>query len=101
MDQLFARYADPFPFMDGMIQTGRFTEFVRSFVGKVNSEREEQTMWEYWLHKVWEGSFAEFMEARENDKKNKNMSEATMETTIKDSMNILKNFTPAKGGEPQ
>ena len=99
MDQLFKRYADPFPFMDGMIQTGRFTEFVRSFLEKINSEREEQTMWEFYLHKVWEGSFTEFKDGVENDRKNQQMSEKTMETTIKDSMNILKNFNPTKGGE--
>ena len=99
MDQLFKRYADPFPFMDGMIQTGRFSEFVRQFLERINSEREEQTAWEFWLHKVWEGSFTDFKTEMENDKKNRQMSEKTMETTIKDSMNILKNFNPAKGGE--
>lgn len=99
MDQLFKRYADPFPFMDGMIQTGRFSEFVRQFLERINSEREEQTAWEFWLHKVWEGSFTEFKAEMENDKKNRQMSEKTMETTIKDSMNILKNFNPTKGGE--
>ena len=99
MDQLFKRYADPFPFMDGMIQTGRFSEFVRQFFERINSEREEQTAWEFWLHKVWEGSFTDFKTEMENDKKNRQMSEKTMETTIKDSMNILKNFNPTKGGE--
>ena len=99
MDQLFKRYADPFPFMDGMIQTGRFSEFVRQFLERINSEREEQTAWEFWLHKVWEGSFTDFKTEMENDKKNRQMSEKTMETTIKDSMNILKNFNPTKGGE--
>jgi hypothetical protein len=101
MDLLFKRYANPFPFMDGMIQTGRFYEFVRQIIEKENSEREEQTAWEYFLHKVWEGSFADFLSGMENDKKNKQMSEKTMETTIKDSMNILKNFNPIKkGGDP-
>lgn len=99
MDLLFNRYANPFPFVDGMIQTGRFSEFVRSFIEKENSEREEQTAWEFWLHKVWEGSFADFKDEMDNDKKNRQMSEKTMETTIKDSMNILKNFNPTKGGE--
>lgn len=99
MDLLFKRYANPFPFVDGMIQTNRFSEFVRSFIEKENSEREEQTAWEFWLHKVWEGSFAEFKNDMESDKKNKQMSEQTMETTIKDSMNILKNFNPEKGGD--
>ena len=101
MDQLFKRYADPFPFMDGMIQTGRFSDFVWQFLEKINSEREEQTMWEFWLHKDWERSFTDFRAEIENDKKNQRMSERTMETTIKDSMNILKNFNPIeKGGDP-
>ena len=60
MDLLFKRYANPFPFMDGMIQTGRFSEFVQQILEKTNSEREEQTAWEFFLHKVWEGSFADF-----------------------------------------
>ena len=98
MDLLFKRYANPFPVVDGMIQTGRFSEFVRQIIEKENSEREEQTAWEFWLHKVWEGSFADFRSGMENDKKNKQMSEKTMETTIKDSMNILKNFNPEKRG---
>lgn len=99
MDLLFKRYANPFPFMDGMIQTGRFYEFVRQFLEKNDSERDEQTSWEFFLHKVWEGSFADFKADMDNDKKNQRMSARTMETTIKDSMNILKNFNP-KGGDP-
>ena len=99
MDRLFQRYADPFPFMDGMIQTGRFYDFVRQFLETDYKEREEQTSWEYFLHKIWEGSFTDFKAAMENDKKNQQMSERTMETTIKDSMNILKNFNPSIGGE--
>ena len=94
MDLLFKRYADPFSFLNGMIQTGRFCEFIRVFSEKVRDEREEQTRWEYFLHKVWDGSFAEFKESMENDKKNQELSEMDMETTVKNSMDILKNFKP-------
>ena len=100
MDLLFKRYANPFPFMDGMIQTGRFCYFIRSFLEKHNSEREEQTSWEFFLHKVWEGSFADFKADMDTSKNNKNMSEESMETTIKKSMKIIKNFNPEKGGDP-
>ena len=85
-----------------MIQTGRFSEFVQQFLEKTHSEREEETTWEFWLHKVFEGSFADFKAGMDNDKKNQQMSEKTMETTIKESMNILKNFNPEQdGGEAQ
>ena len=98
MDQLYQRYADPFPFMDGMIQTGRFSEFVRRFFETHFNEREEKVNWEYFLHKVWEGSYTEFKEEMKNTRQNQQMSERTKETTIKDSMNILKNFKPITAG---
>ena len=98
MDQLFKRYADPFPFMDGMIQTGRFREFVVEFLKTISKEKEDQLDWEFFLHKVWEGTFNEFKESIDTNKRNQAMSEQTMETTIKDSMNILKNFNPTNRG---
>ena len=84
--------------MDGMIQSGRFTDFVVNFVETINKEQEEKHSWEFYLHKVFEGSYAEFREGMETDKQNQNMSKRTIETTVQDSMNILKNFTPTKGG---
>ena len=99
MDQLYQRYADPFPFMDGMIQTGLFCEFVETFIKTISEEKEERHQWEFFLHKVWEGTFSDFKESLEINKQNQAMSEQTMETTIKDSMNILKNFNPETGGE--
>ena len=99
MDLLHKRYASPFSFMDGMIQSGRFTDFIVNFVETINKEQEEQHSWEFYLHKVSEGSYLEFRESMETDKRNQNMSKRTIETTVQESMNILKNFTPAKGGE--
>lgn len=98
MDALFKRYAHPFPFMDGMIQAGRFSEFVSDFMKAVNKENEEETSWQYYLHKVFKGSYADFKKEMQNDAANRNMSEATLETTIKHSMNILGNFNPEQNG---
>lgn len=99
MDSLFKRYANPFLFMDGMIQTGRFEFFVRSFWKEIHEEEDEKTLWDYYIHRVFDGSFNDFRKGIEDDKKNRSMSEQTMETTIKQSMNILHNFSPEKGGE--
>lgn len=99
MDSLFERYANPFLFMDGMIQTGRFRFFVKSFMQEKNKEKDEKTLWEYFLHRVFDQSFDEFREGLENDRKNRQMSAFDMETTIKDSMDILNNFKPIEGGE--
>ena len=99
MDLLFKRYASPFVFLDGMIQTDRFSEFVSEFVHTVNEENEDQTSWEFFLHKIQEGSFKDFKEGLENDKQNQNISASTIESTVQNSMDILNKFSPEKGGE--
>ena len=99
MDLLFKRYASPFLFVDGMIQTGRFHDFVVDFIKTINQEEEDKLDWEFFLHKVWEGTFQEFKDDIKTNKQNQSMSARTIETTVQDSMNILKNFTPDKGGE--
>lgn len=100
MDLLFQRYASPFLFIDGMIQTGRFFEFVTDFIRTTNQEKEDQLDWEFWLHKVWDGTFEEFKRSIEVNKENQNMSEHTIETTVNNSLDILKNFNPPiEGGE--
>jgi hypothetical protein len=85
--------------MDGMIRTGRFCFFVQSFWNELQRENEEKTMWDFYIHRVFEGSYNDFKTGLENDRQNQSMSEQAMETTIKQSMNILNNFNPEKGGE--
>ena len=99
MDLLFARYADPFSFINGMILTGRFCEFVVSIWNKTEKEKDDREIWEFFLHRVYDKSFDGFKEELRNNAKNRNMSERTIETTVNHSMNILQNFNPEKGGE--
>ena len=94
MDLLFQRYADPFIFLNGMIQTHRFSEFVESFVEIVNKERQEKHNWEYFLHRIFDKSYNEFKDEIKVNQDNQNMSESQIEATILHSNNILKNFNP-------
>lgn len=84
-----------------MIQSGRLDEFVAEIVDLTNREKEEQAMWEYYLHRAtfYEGSFNDFVEEARNNAAHQNMSDRTIETTLKHSMNILNKFNPEKGGE--
>ena len=100
MDLLFKRYASPFSFINGMIQTGRLCEFVDDLLHIVHEEKEEETSWQYFLHKVFEGSYSDFKEELKQDKQHKTLNKQTIETTYNHSMNILKNFNPEKGGDP-
>lgn len=96
MDWLFKRYANPFPFMDGMILTGRFTSFVEDLVQTEREEKEEKTLWEFYLHKVPEGSFDDFCDNLKNEQAHKEMSQAAIGTAINHSNHILNNFNPER-----
>jgi hypothetical protein len=99
MDLLAQRYASPCFILDGIIQTGRLLEFVDEFLQITEQEKEDQVNWEFFLHKVFEGTFNVFIEEQKINKQNQNLSARTIETTIKHSNDILNNFNPEKGGE--
>ena len=96
MDLLFKRYASPFLFVDGMIQSGRFLEFVIDFIKVTNQETEDSFTWEYFLHKVYDKSYQEFKEEIEINRENQELSEQDIETTVQHSMGILSSFNPDK-----
>lgn len=91
MDCLFERYGNPFLFIDTLIMSGRFTDFVLEFLEIQN----EKMMWEFFLHKVYDKSFDEF---KESITANKPVPKEQLETTVKDSKSILNSFVP-NGGE--
>ena len=99
MDLLFVRYADPFSFINGMIRTGRFDDFVLSFMETIREEREEETSWQYYLHKVFEGSYSDFRGRIKVRKDQQNLSGLAIETTINESMSILQKLSTNEGGE--
>lgn len=99
MDWLFARYANPFFFMNGMIRTNRFEEFVSSFVQTLHDEQEEEKSWQFYLHKIMDESFADFQNRMKVTNDQKSMSKRTIETTINDTMKILQKLSQQKGGE--
>lgn len=90
MDLLFKRYADPFSLVDGYIQTGRFCDFIEALF----TQKHEEDCWEFFLHKVWDKSYKEFCETLQTSQDLQAMSGATIEATVKKSMDILGNFNP-------
>lgn len=94
MDMLYQRYACPFSFVNETIKHGRFQEFVVEFTSTILKEKEDRQNWEFFLHKVWEGSYQDFVSDVENNKQNLSMSKRTIETTVNHSLKILNNFKP-------
>lgn len=89
MDLLFSKYASPFLFLDTAICNGRFFD---SVIGLLEAENEKM-IWEFFLHKVQDKSYEEFKESLETQKP---VPKEQLETTVKDSKNILNNFTPSE-----
>ena len=97
MDIVHSRYSEPMPLMAGYIETGRFSDFVDAVI-RAHIEDKEFAVW---LHKVHDKSFDDFRDSLKGSVELKGM-EITKEqagATINDSFDILKNFTPMKGGE--
>lgn len=90
MDLLFKRYADPFSLVTGYIQTGRFCEFIEIFC----EQKQEDDRWDFYLHKVWKGTYTEFRQSLQETQDLQQMSDVDIEATVKKSLDILGNFNP-------
>lgn len=87
MDLLFHRYANPFLLLDQVVTMGSLSDFVST----VWNIREEEMQWQYFLAKVFDKSFSEFKKSLEPHQK---MTHEEIETTIRDSMNMMDSFIP-------
>lgn len=94
MDLLFKRYASPFLLVDEFIKIGVFSQFVTKLIETENTEKAEKALWEYYLVRVWDGSFDSFKEQLENEQKNANMTQADIEAIVNASVKTLINFNP-------
>lgn len=74
-----------------MLACGRFCEYIDEFV-RLNNEREtDETMFEIWLHRVWDKSYSAFLKELEEPDQ---MGQADFEATINESASILEGFNP-------
>ena len=87
MELLFTRYASPFVLLDGLILTNSLNNFVYDFFDFINEERN----WEFFLHKVYDQSWSDFVKEIEQSK---NQKPIDLGATLVKSKNMLSNFTP-------
>ena len=78
-----------------MLATGRFAEFVHEFVRLENEKEEEKTIWEFYLHRVYDKSFVEFKQSLHPNAK---PTKKDLETTVNESKSILAGFAPNRTG---
>lgn len=91
MDLLFTRYASPFLLLDQLILTNSLSGYIDDLFTIISEEKQEQTMWEFFLHKVYDKTWKEFCEETKisNDTKDVDLGE-----TVLKSKTMLSNFTP-------
>lgn len=93
---MFHRYSSPLVFLDRMIETGRLEEFVNEFVLIQNEEQEDKTIWEIWLHRIFDKSFTDFKNSLNHEEKAAPTPEE-LKSIAMDSRTILAGFVPVEG----
>lgn len=95
---LHKRYASPFSLLNNLIGCEQFSEYVQFLLNKEAEDKNNQALWEYYLHKVFDKSFDDFKNevysAGNDSLKNDATDEAKREEIMKKSDAILKNFVP-------
>lgn len=91
MDLLFRQYASPFLLLDAVISSGRFDEWIDQFL----KSHKEKIQWECWLHKVFDKSWKEYVDATDITPTPR-MTASDVEATINNSHDIISGFVPEK-----
>lgn len=95
MDLLSKRYASPFLIMDDFIRLQQFHEFVVEILNAIAEEKVHNARWEYYLHRVWDMSFEEYVRQCEQPKQGEQyMTNEEIGSVINDSKDLLKGFVP-------
>ena len=81
--------------LDRMIRARRFHEFVQEVVQIRNKEITDKHRWEYWLHKVVDISFEEYLSYFDMETEEVLPASEVLTATVKESMGIINDFCPS------
>lgn len=83
--------------LDQMIRTRRFEEFVLELVQMHNEEMEDKTLWDIWLHRIFDKGFDEFKKSLGGRNEKAAPTQEEVKSIAMDSKNILAGFVPDEG----
>lgn len=81
--------------INGMIRTRRLFEFVDKLVEMHNEEEKDKTLWEVWLHRVYDKSYTEFMNALD-DKQKAAPTQEEVTNIVEETKAMLNGFVPVE-----
>lgn len=92
---LYQRYGNPEALLQHYVEIKQLTRFISEVIELIADEITEKTQWEFYLHKVFDQTFDEFL----RDVKRNNSDDQTetadmdeIETTVKRSLQLLDLF---------
>lgn len=78
--------------LEQMFLNGQLCDFIDGFTRIRNDEINEKTQWEFYLHRVFDKSFSDFVS--ENEFANMPETAGNLEETFNHSFDMLENFIP-------
>lgn len=89
---IFKRYSSPFILIDELIESNQFNDFIPTII----NNRNDDLLFEVWLHKVYDKSFTEFKESVDTSElaQTEALTEDEIKTTINKSKEMLSDFKP-------
>lgn len=90
---LSQRYACPFFVLDDFIRLEQLHDFVIQFLTTDQEEKMEQYRWEYYLHKVFDKTYAEYLDMLEhNEECEPSMDEEQIRNVVDESASLIDLF---------
>lgn len=78
-----------------MLQTGDFSQFIDELGQIMWQEKADKQRWDFWLHRVYDRSFEDYLNDCEAAMQQAEASEnVNIETTVKNSFEMMENFHP-------
>ena len=78
-----------------MLQAGRLAEFIDELGQIMWQEKANEQRWDFWLHRVYDRSFEDYVNECEAAMQQAEASEnVNIETTVKNSFEMMENFHP-------
>lgn len=81
--------------LEQMLQTGRLAEFIDEIGQLMWQEKADKQRWDFWLHRVFDMTFDEYVQLCEDSMRQNESSEKNdIEATVKHSYEMMENFHP-------
>lgn len=78
-----------------MLQAGRLAEFIDELGQIMWQEKANEQRWDFWLHRVFDMTFDEYVQLCEDSMKQNESSEKNdLEATVKHNYEMMENFHP-------